>query len=183
MKKEIGIIIPCYNEEFNIKIVIEELKQSGFNKEIIIIDDGSADKTSKIVKLFQSVTLLRLPVNLGIGGAVKTGLIYLNRNNFKSGVKLDGDGQHPPDQIEKLLDALNKKDADIIVGSRFLAEDQKGFKSTFTRRIGIGFLQKVCKILTGQTITDPTSGFRAYNRKAIEFMAKHYPSFDYPEPE
>jgi glycosyltransferase involved in cell wall biosynthesis len=183
MNNKKAIIIPCYNEQYNIKPLINQLSESGYKNNILVINDGSSDETTNVVKQFKNITLIELPLNVGIGGAVKTGLIYLSRNDFKTAIKIDGDGQHPPDQIEKLLNALNQNKADIIVGSRFLEEEQEGFKSTLTRRIGISFLQKVCKLLTGQKITDPTSGFRAYNRKAIEFMAQHYPSFDYPEPE
>jgi hypothetical protein len=177
-------IIPCHNEEQCLPNLFKEItKLKSKQIFLLIIDDCSTDNTLKVAQQNNDAKVIHLPINLGIGGAMQTGLIYTLENKFEFAVKLDGDGQHPPDQIEKLLNALNQNKADIIVGSRFLEEEQEGFKSTLTRRIGISFLQKVCKLLTGQKITDPTSGFRAYNRKAIEFMAQHYPSFDYPEPE
>jgi glycosyltransferase involved in cell wall biosynthesis len=123
-----------------------------------------------------------MPVNLGVGGAIQTGLMYANVNNETMAVKLDGDGQHNPIDITGLLQPLIDDKADIVIGSRFIGENS-GFKSTFLRRIGIKILQFVAWALTGQEITDPTSGFRAYNSSAIRFMAKNYPSFDYPEPE
>ncbi|MGM0600243.1 MAG: glycosyltransferase family 2 protein [Candidatus Rifleibacteriota bacterium] len=184
MTQKTCLIIPCHNEEKNLPLLFTEIAKLEDETLIpLVIDDCSVDNSAKMAIRNNDVIVLQLPVNLGVGGAVQTGLIFALENNMNYAIKLDGDGQHPPDQIEKLLNALNQNEADIIVGSRFLQNEEKGFKSTFTRRMGISFLQKVCKLLTGQQITDPTSGFRAYNRKAIEFMAEHYPSFDYPEPE
>lgn len=184
MTNKTCLIIPCHNEEENLPHVFSEIENLEDKNLIpLVVDDCSLDNSVAVARQSKNIIVLELPVNLGVGGAVQTGLIYALDNNFTTAIKMDGDGQHPPDQIAILIKELEKQDADIIIGSRFLQTNQTGFKSTYSRRIGIKILQNVCKLLTGQSITDPTSGFRAYNNKAIEFMAQHYPSFDYPEPE
>lgn len=175
------VIIPCYNEEENICLLLDEIQQ--FEDLIpVIVNDGSTDHTSGRVLSNSKVILIELTCNLGVGGAVQTGMMYALKTKFLHAIKLDGDGQHNPADVKALLKPILDNKADIIIGSRFINTND-GFRSTFLRRMGIGLIQIWCKLLTGQWITDPTSGFRAYNRKAIEFMAEHYPSFDYPEPE
>ncbi len=181
------IIIPCYNEEENIKEVLKEIKifYDSFNMsnfQIIVINDCSTDNTLKTAKEISDIKVLDLPINLGIGGAVQTGFLYSESENASYAIKIDGDGQHDPNNLKDLLIPLIEDNADIVIGSRFL-DNNKGFKSTFLRRIGIKILQFFCILLTGKRITDPTSGYRAYNKKAIKFMTNNYPSFDYPEPE
>lgn len=178
------LIIPCYNEEQSIPALLSRIKNlNQDNLASTVIDDGSTDSTRELVKVSKQVNLISLPFNLGVGAAVQTGLKYsfLQKDDFA--IKLDGDGQHPPENIEKILLPLMAGDCDIVIGSRFLEKNPQGFQSTFMRRLGISFLQKLCYFLTKTQISDPTSGFRAYNKRAIEFMAEHYPSFDYPEPE
>ncbi len=176
------VIIPCHNEQSNVVHVIEETLESNENVQVIVIDDGSSDRTTEVAKNQGKAIVLSLPVNLGVGGAVQTGFKFAMSENAAFAVKLDGDGQHPPAAIKTLMQPLIDRTADIVIGSRFSGE-KKGFQSSFSRRIGIRFLQWLCFFLTGERITDPTSGFRAYNSKAIKFMSLHYPSFDYPEPE
>ena len=176
------VIIPCYNEAANIARVIEEVSQFAENLEILVINDASMDQTSLAARKTQKATVIDLPANLGVGGAVQTGLKYAKAMGYSCAIKLDGDGQHPSEAIQSLLKPLIDLEADIAVGSRFLSANS-GFKSSFLRRVGIKFFEKLGIILTGQRFTDATSGFRAYNRKAIEFMAENYPTFDYPEPE
>ena len=176
------IIIPCYNESTNIARVIEEVSQFAENLEILVINDASTDETSLAARNAEKATVIDLPANLGVGGAVQTGLKYARSRGYSWAIKLDGDGQHPPEAIQSLLKPLIACEADITVGSRFLGTNS-GFRSSFLRRIGIKFFENLGVLLTGQRFTDATSGFRAYNRKAIEFMAVRYPTFDYPEPE
>ena len=182
----IYIIIPCYNEEGCIKEVLEEIeeasKESSDFWQTVVINDFSTDNTRLEASKISNTIVLNLDVNLGVGGAVQTGLIYSNQKEADYVLKLDGDGQHNPTEIINLLKPLFEDKADIVIGSRFLDENN-GFKSTILRRLGIKVLQFVCKFLIKQRITDPTSGFRAYNSKALRFMAENYPSFDYPEPE
>ncbi len=183
---KIIIIIPCYNEEGNIKELLEEIKNTSKNTtdiwQPVVINDCSTDNTSVEASNFKGTIVLNLPVNLGIGSAVQTGLLFAKKNNADYAIKLDGDGQHNPEEINSLITPLAEKKADISIGSRFI-EKNNGYRSSFLRRIGIKIIEFVCRILIKERITDPTSGFRAYNKKAIEFMCENYPSFDYPEPE
>ena len=180
-----ALLIPCYNEEECIGPVIDSITAALPEMYLVIVNDASTDRTAEIVRTRAGnnghVILLDLPVNLGIGGAVQTAFRYAAQNDFDYAVKVDGDGQHPSDQIECLLGPLKKGEADMVIGSRFL--EKTGFQSTFCRRVGILFFQMLNRLLTGQTITDSTSGFRAYNRQALQFNSLWYPSFDYPEPE
>lgn len=185
MNKKTALLIPCYNEEKCIAKVIASITEKLPEMYLVIVNDASRDRSGEIVAEIAAendhVILLDLPVNLGIGGAVQTAFRYAARHGFDYAVKVDGDGQHPVDQIPKLLAALEEHGADMVIGSRFL--EKEGFQSTFCRRLGIAFFRYVNTFLIHQTITDNTSGFRAYSRQALEFAEEHYPSFDYPEPE
>ena len=125
--------------------------------------------------------MLRLPFNLGIGGSVQTGFRYAYENGFDLVVRVDGDGQHDPAQLGAVVDPVVRGEVDIAVGSRYL-ERRDGYRSSATRRVGIRLLARTVSALTGQRITDPTSGFQALNRKAIILFAADYPH-DYPEVE
>ncbi len=175
------IIIPAYNEADNIATVIASLTSLKADLEILVVNDGSKDETVSRARACDRVTVIDLACNLGIGGAVQTGFLYALQNDFDVAVKFDGDGQHLASEIELLLDALSAKKVDVVIGSRFLTAG--GFRSTFSRRMGIRLLELVNSICLGRRLRDNTSGFRAYNRKAIEFLAKNYPAIDYPEPE
>ncbi len=179
--KSVLLLIPCFNEELSIANLLEEIKAACPGYQAVVINDGSKDQTSAVVKTKENTILLDLPVNLGVGGAVQTGFKFARMVNAEYAVKIDGDGQHSPNFIPQMIETLSERKSDIVIGSRFL--NSTGFKSSTIRRFGIYFLQKLCLVLTGRNISDPTSGFRAYNRTAIEFLADHYPSFDYPEPE
>jgi glycosyltransferase involved in cell wall biosynthesis len=181
MKNNICIIIPCFNEQDNVCEVIEETKQYNQDATILIVNDGSSDNTSEYARQSKKALVLDLPCNLGVGGAVQAGLMFARQNNYEFAIKLDGDLQHPPEFVKTLVAELKNSDNDIIAGSRFIANE--GFQSSLKRRLGMSVLRLWAYILTQKIVTDPTSGFRAYNRRAIEFMATHYPSFDYPEPE
>jgi glycosyltransferase involved in cell wall biosynthesis len=172
------VIIPAFNESSNIARVISETKSSQPSAKIVVVNDCSTDDTEAIVKSVNE-TALSLPCNLGIGGAVQTGLRFAQDEGYEAAVQVDGDGQHIPSEIEKLMTPIVRGEADVVIGSRFLSSDS--FRSTFARRVGIRILSVVNSALTGSRITDSTSGFRAYNRRAICFLSEHYPQ-DYPEP-
>jgi glycosyltransferase involved in cell wall biosynthesis len=184
--KTIFVVIPCFNEEESIKEVLEEIKKASETYDdtwqSVVVNDCSIDNTQIEAGKIPNTKVLNLSVNLGVGGAVQTGFIFCSQKKADYVVKLDGDGQHKPSEIELILKPLLEDKADIVIGSRFL-NNSEGFKSTFFRRLGIKILEFVCKILTNEKVTDPTSGFRAYNAKALDFMKENYPSFDYPEPE
>ncbi len=176
------IIIPCFNEQGNIARVIEETAHYAPQFHIVVVNDASEDQTADVAQKTGKAVVLNLATNLGVGGAVQTGLKYAVRSKMSCAVKVDGDGQHPPAAIDDVLLPLLDDSADIVIGSRFLTENT-GFRSSIYRRLGIMYLQLLSFLLTGQRFTDPTSGFRAYNHRALQFMSEHYPTFDYPEPE
>ncbi len=178
---DLCIIVPCYNESGSIAQVVKSLAEELPGACILVVDDRSGDNTEAVARSTGLATVVSLPVNLGVGGAVQTGFKYAVRRHYKYAVKFDGDGQHPAGAIKELLRPLQENRADVVIGSRFL--DEGGFKSSFVRRIGIVVFRVVNSLLIGQLITDNTSGFRAYNRKSLRFMEKYYPAFDYPEPE
>ena len=146
-----------------------------------MVNDGSWDGTYEAAKATRQALMVNLPNNLGIGGAVQTGFKWAARHGYRIAIQFDGDGQHIAAEIPKLLAALKEKKAGMVIGSRFI-ERHSGYRSTFVRRLGIRVFKAVNSLLIGQTITDNTSGFRAYDRRTIEFLARHYP-VDYPEPE
>ncbi len=176
---KILIIIPAFNESENIEDLIIKFTKLNFKTDILVINDASTDDTSVVAKKC-NVVVADLPVNLGIGGAVQTGYLYAYYNDYDIAIQVDGDGQHNPEFISEMIEPIINKNADLVIGSRFI--EYKGFQSSFLRRIGIRLLQIVLLLITKKNITDPTSGFRACNKEIISIFAKTYPS-DYPEPE
>lgn len=184
-KSRILAVIPAYNEEASIKSVIERIYESARNidnikLEVAVINDGSNDHTSEYARETGSI-VIDLIYNLGIGGAVQTGFKYAYQHGYDIAIQIDGDGQHDPSYIRDLIDPIIKQKADVVIGSRFLDKND-GFKSTIMRRFGIKIFCWVNTMIIRQKITDNTSGFRAYNKRAIAYLQKDYPS-DYPEPE
>ncbi|NLM74970.1 MAG: glycosyltransferase family 2 protein [Clostridiaceae bacterium] len=172
------VIIPAYNEAENLPGLFKDLKQAEGDFDILVINDCSKDDTEKVCRE-HNIKVVSLPVNLGIGGAVQTGYLYALRHGYDIAIQVDGDGQHDPQFIKYLIQRLNEG-YDLCIGSRFI--ENEGFQSSKARRIGIRYFSWLIKLLTGKRITDPTSGFRACNRKVIELFANDYP-IDYPEPE
>jgi len=176
---KILIIIPAYNEEASLPGVIQDLREHIPAADVLVVNDGSLDDTAQIARNID-VKVLDLPFNLGIGGAVQSGYLYAERNGYDIAVQFDGDGQHLGSEIKKLLEPLEAQQVDLVVGSRFLAIG--GYKAPIFRKIGIGIFSFVISRILGTTVTDSTSGFRAANRRVIEFFAYTYPD-DYPEVE
>jgi glycosyltransferase involved in cell wall biosynthesis len=173
-------IIPAYNEAGNIVRVVQEILLSAPGVIPMVVDDGSKDDTVALARS-AGARVLSLPFNLGIGGAVQAGYRYAYEQNFDVAVQVDGDGQHDASFIKDLLRPIRESQVDMVVGSRFLRDD-KGFQSSFMRRIGISFFRFLIKRVTGFPTTDPTSGFRACGRRLIKVYANYYPG-DFPEPE
>lgn len=173
------IIIPAYNESGNIERVVNNLKKNFSKYDYVVINDGSTDNTAEIC-VKNKYNLVSLPINLGIGGCVQTGFKYALKYNYDVAVQMDGDGQHLPEEVAKLLEPIEKDEADFVIGSRFITKE--GFQSSFMRKCGIRFLSHIIKICSGKRIKDTTSGFRAINKKALEILAIDYAP-DYPEPE
>lgn len=173
------MIIPAYNERESIRKTVEEIKKSAVGFDYIVINDCSTDDTRDICEKYH-YHFIDLPINLGIGGAVQTGYRYGYREGYDLAVQVDGDGQHDPIFLSQMAEYLEKNDADMVIGSRFI--DKKGFQSSGFRRIGIRYFTLLIKLLTGKTVTDPTSGLRIVNRDVMKIFAYDYPK-DYPEPE
>jgi glycosyltransferase involved in cell wall biosynthesis len=178
---KILIIVPAYNEAENIRGVIHKLRSVNDKWDVLVINDCSTDNTSSIARKTGHAVVLDLAVNLGIGGCVQTGFRYARKYGYDFALQFDGDGQHSAEEIHKLLSIVMNNEADAAIGSRF-RQKHDGFKSSHSRRVGIRIFEFFSFLLIHQRITDHTSGFRAYNRKALSFLADHYPS-DYPEPE
>jgi glycosyltransferase involved in cell wall biosynthesis len=172
-------IVPAYNEAGSIEAVVSELRAFDPELEIVVIDDGSTDGTAaRAAKA--GVEVVRLPFNLGIGGAMQTGYQYARDHDFDLAIQVDGDGQHDPREISQLIEPILNGDADMAVGTRFAGE--RHYRPPFARRIGIQLFARVVSILVRQRVTDTTSGFRAVNRLGIALFAADYPH-DYPEVE
>ncbi len=177
--KKILAIVPAFNECGNIGRTVREIRKAAPGVDILVIDDGSADTTAEEAREAGGM-VVSLPFNLGIGAAVQTGFQYAQKHQYDIAVQIDGDGQHDPAFLEKIVGPLRLDGADMVVGSRFL--EKIGFQSSFSRRMGINFFVHLIKVLTGVKVNDPTSGFRAYNKKMIALFSEYYPH-DFPEPE
>lgn len=177
--KKVLVIVPAYNESASIQDVVRSVYKESVDYACVVVNDGSCDNTGELA-LAAGAIVLDLPTNLGIGGAVQTGFKYAQREGYPFAVQFDGDGQHLSCEIGKLIKQL-EVGFDVCIGSRFI-EKTDGFQSTRIRRIGIYIFELINRVLIHRRVTDSTSGFRAYNRSAIEYLAKNYPT-DYPEPE
>jgi glycosyltransferase involved in cell wall biosynthesis len=173
-------IVPTWNEAGAIGGVVDEVLAYDPTMSVVVVDDASSDDTPAVAAS-HGATVLRLPFNVGIGGAVQTGFRYARDEGYEIAVRLDGDGQHDASELEKLIAPVRAGDADLVIGSRFV--DPSGtYRPPFARRMGIRVFARLVSLLGGQKVTDTTSGFSAMNRAAIELFAVDYPH-DYPEVE
>jgi glycosyltransferase involved in cell wall biosynthesis len=178
----VAIIVPAYNEAMSIGNVLDDLhSQNPGNWDIIVVNDNSKDNTLQVA-LRQPNIVIDLPINLGIGGCVQSGLLHAYRHEYSIAVQFDSDGQHVANEIKTLLWGMKETNADVVIGSRFISSFSGQFKSSYARRIGINLISITAKLLTGKRIKDPTSGFRAFNSDAIKLFAENYP-IHFPEPE
>lgn len=182
MAKRILAIVPCYNEAASLPSLLGSLQQlqlPGYSLSVAVVNDASSDETAAVARQ-AGVTVLDLPVNLGIGGAMQTGFRYAQQHCFDLALQVDGDGQHPPGEIPKLIARYEETGASLVIGSRFLLKE--GFQSSFMRRMGIQYFHWLNRCFTGNAISDATSGFRLLDKDAISKAAAIYPD-EYPEPE
>ncbi len=173
------IIIPAFNEADSLPILINSINGLDDRYDYVIINDGSTDKTKKICTE-NGYSVIHLPINSGIGVAVQTGYKYALENDYDIAIQIDGDGQHDVRYLSTVVSAIEKGEADLVIGSRFIMKE--GFQSSGARRMGIQLLSTIIWICTGIKVKDVTSGFRAVNRDFIHVFAEDY-SKDYPEPE
>lgn len=174
------ILIPAYNEEKSIESVLSSVREFCPDFDVLVINDGSTDRTSELARKFPFANVIDLPVNLGIGGAVQTGFLFSRKKDYDLAVQIDGDGQHKPSEVGKIVGPILNGEAEVVIGSRFI--EKSPYKSRFYRMLGIKLFYLTNRLLLGDRITDSTSGFRAYSRKAIRILSRNYPD-DYPEPE
>jgi glycosyltransferase involved in cell wall biosynthesis len=173
--------VPAYNEAETVSDVVGELRRYAPHFDVLVVDDGSTDRTGRVARA-AGATVVRHPFNLGIGGAVQTGFVFALEHGYDYMVQVDGDGQHCPDEVGKLTTVmLDDPTVDMVCGSRFMTKDRE-YPAPISRRTGIHIFAFILSRLVGQRVSDPTSGFRLYNRRAITLFARDYPH-DYPEVE
>ncbi len=176
---KILIIIPAFNEEESIEKVVDNIIENFPQYDYLVVNDCSTDSTEAILKK-NGYRYISLPVNLGIGGGVQSGYLYAMQNDYDIAIQIDGDGQHDPAYIEKLIAPIVAGEADMAIGSRFI--EKEGFQTSFMRRLGINLIRGIIKLCCGVKATDTTSGFRATSKELTAYFATHYAQ-DYPEPE
>lgn len=177
--RSILILVPAFNEEACIGSVVAEIRAAAPGLPVLVVSDGSRDGTAAAARA-AGATVLDLPCNLGVGGAVQAGFQYAAAQGFDAVIRLDGDGQHAPADIPRFLAALDAQPADLLLGSRFLEDG--GYRSTRLRHCGIVALAAFLSLICRQRVTDPTSGFQLIRRPLLDCFARDYPE-DYPEPE
>lgn len=173
-------VIPAYNESATVAEVVESLRRDAPEFDALVVDDGSSDGTAAVASR-AGAKVLRLPFNVGIGGAVQTGFVYAREHGYELLAQVDADGQHDCVELGRLIQAMRDEDADVVCGSRFLTSDHR-YPAPISRRTGIHIFSFLLSAIVRTRVSDPTSGFRLYNRMAIELFAREYPH-DYPEVE
>jgi glycosyltransferase involved in cell wall biosynthesis len=172
------IVIPAYNEEEHIADVLREIRESNLSADILVVNDGSADRTSEISKK-AGVMVLDLPFNIGYGGAIQTGFRFATEYGYEFAVTLDGDSQHCPTFVNNLMETMEREKADIVIGSRFIGGT---YHMSVFRKMGVRLFSRIAFLYTGTNFTDPTSGFQLLNRRIFSFLSEgdNYP-LDYPD--
>ena len=174
-------VVPAYNEEGTVAGVVEAIRERAPDYDVVVVDDGSTDATARVAEE-AGARVVRHPFNLGIGGAVQSGFTYALEHDYERLVQIDGDGQHDPGELTRLSEAMAADPRlDMVCGSRFLTRDSD-YVAPISRRTGIHIFAFLLSRIVGQRVTDPTSGFRLYNRRGIALFARDYPH-DYPEVE
>jgi glycosyltransferase involved in cell wall biosynthesis len=173
------VIVPAHNEAEALPNVLDQLRRDTADCDVVVINDGSTDDTARVARE-AGFRVLDMCFNLGIGGAMQAGFKYAIERGYGIAVQMDADGQHVADQIERIVAPVRAGECELCIGSRFL--ERMDYDGSFWRRLGTRYLSRVCTMVTGQRITDATSGFRAIGPSALRYLAWHYPS-DYPEPE
>jgi glycosyltransferase involved in cell wall biosynthesis len=173
-------VVPAYNECATVAEVVHAVRRDARGFDVLVVDDGSTDATAACAEA-AGARVLRMPFNLGIGGAVQAGFVYAYERGYDRMVQVDGDGQHDAAELPRLEEAMAAHGVDMVCGSRFLSADMK-YPAPISRRTGIHLFAFLLSRLIGARVSDPTSGFRLYNRRAIRLFARDYPH-DYPEVE
>ena len=172
------ILIPAFNEAEGIAEVIENVRKAIPNADILVVNDGSRDSTASRAADAGAIVLSHV-FNMGYGVAIQTGYKYACMHGYEYLVQIDGDGQHDPSFIPQLLAPVTSGDVDFTLGSRFLWFDS--YRPSFSRRLAILFFRKLVTVIIGRSITDPTSGFQAFNKNVMKFFASDIFPCDYPD--
>jgi hypothetical protein len=172
------IVIPAHNEMENLPHVFEGLREHAGDLDVVVIDDASTDETPAVAARL-GAEVVRLPCNLGYGGAVQTGFKYALKKGYDFAVMMDADGQHDPADISPLLSPVIAGQADLAIGSRFLGVTD--YQVGRVRRLGMRIFGAIVGHFTGRPVTDPTSGFQALNDRVLRFFARDNYPYDYPD--
>lgn len=175
--RDLLILVPAYNEELSVGVTIESIRRHDPRLPVLVVDDGSMDGTTTVARR-HGATVITLPRHLGLGGAVQTGYKLAYEEGFENVIRMDADGQHPPEKIPELLDALKRSGCEVVIGSRFVGElwrAQSGLRGAGTR-----LFRFLLRPILGRWVYDPTSGFIGVNRKALAVFAAAFP-LEYPE--
>jgi len=170
------IFIPAWNEEETIASVVADVREQIPDAAVLVVDDGSTDRTAERAAA-AGARVASLPFNLGLGAALQTGYRYAYREGYELCAHLDGDGQHPPSEVRRLLEELGKGTADLVVGSRYHSPGPQGaedYRPTLSRQLGISLFRFLLTLTTRQRFTDTTSGMRAGNRRAMALFSESY---------
>ncbi len=178
--RRIVAVVPAWNESGAIGRVVDEIMAVDPSVDVVVVDDASSDDTAEVAEA-RGAVVLRLPFNVGIGGAVQTGFRFALAEGYELAVRLDGDGQHDASEIPRILGPVEAGEADLVIGSRFV-DGTGSYRPPLARRLGIRVFARLVSLLGGQRVTDTTSGFVALDRRGIELFAREYPH-DYPEVE
>jgi hypothetical protein len=171
------IIVPARNEEDSLPRTLRELLERAPGHDVLVVDDGSSDRTAEIARGF-GVPVLRHAVNLGVGGAIETGFRYAVERGYQAGVQFDADGQHDPGYLDALISPVLAGACDVSIGSRFV--ERSDYRAPLFRRLGMRVFSGVVRLALGQRIADTTSGFRAYHRRVMEACQQDLPR-DFPD--
>ncbi len=172
------ILLPCLDEAPRIGGIVRQLRELHPGVDVLVVDDGSTDDTAQVARE-AGAQVVRLPFNLGYGAALQTGYKYALEQGYQRLVQMDGDGQHPPEEVGRLLSALDEPDTDLVVGSRFLGT--VGYRIPRARLVGIRLFGRLTSWLIGRPVTDPTSGLQAMNRRMLAFYQQDFYPWDYPD--
>ena len=171
------VIVPAFNEEAAVGRVVREIREKAPEADVLVIDDCSLDQTAAVARQ-AGAEVLSLPYHLGLGGAVQAGYKLAYELGYQYVIRSDGDGQHDPQDIPKIYEALKRSGCQMVIGSRFL--EGEGGQTTLVRSLGIGFFRLVLRPILGRPVRDPTSGFMGVNREALQVFSKSFP-LEYPE--
>lgn len=167
------VVIPAWNEQETLPAVIAELRGCVPDADVLVVNDGSTDWTS-VIAWDAGALVLDLPINLGVGGAMRAGYVYARRNGYDLAVQLDADGQHNPADIPRLVETMGTTGADVVIGARFAGVGD--YTARGLRRLSMRLLARVLSRVAGAALTDTTSGFKLANRNAIQLFAANYPA-------